>query len=433
MNHLRSIVWAASVAVALCAASPGVLLAQTELSRADESDVPVFHYDIVKQVLPIDAASALINIFVKIPYDELQFTITDLGYVAKYEVTAVVYNENGDQVDGTIWQKEVTVNDYEATNSRNDFSYSHTSFAVTPGKYELSIGLTDLDSRSTATQKESIEIPDYDAADVSMSDISYARFAARDSLNAVDITPEVTDATMGISRELYAYFEVYTDSKIESVRVAYDIYNPRRKKVYSDAYYLLTPQFRTPDFFQIDVDSLYHGRHILHVKVSTGELFAETEKMFNIRWVGLPTTVTDLELAIEQLRYIARKDEYNKLRKAKDEEKLEEFKQFWQRRDPTPGTDANEAADEHYRRVQYSNDNFTVFREGWKTDMGLVYIILGPPSEVSRNPYPIEGKPYEIWFYYKFNRDFIFYDERGFGEYRLVSTYSIEELLRLRE
>ena len=144
-------------------------------------------------------------------------------------------------------------------------------------------------------------------------------------------------------------------------------------------------------------------------------------------------TVDDLNDAIEQLKYIASRKEYKKLKKSDNSKKFEVFKQFWKRRDPTPGTEVNEAMDEHYARVEYANQNFSVMqRKGWRTDMGMVYIILGPPDDIERNHYPIDSRPWERWYYYRINRSFLYFDYSGFGEYRLYTPFSIYEFQRLR-
>jgi len=38
----------------------------------------------------------------------------------------------------------------------------------------------------------------------------------------------------------------------------------------------------------------------------------------------------------------------------------------------------------YYRRVELANTFFTSYKEGWKTDRGMIYIIFGPPNEVLR-------------------------------------------------
>ncbi len=47
----------------------------------------------------------------------------------------------------------------------------------------------------------------------------------------------------------------------------------------------------------------------------------------------------------------------------------------------------------YYRRVELANQFFTSFKEGWKTDRGMVYLIYGMPEEV----YKTDGR--EFWIY----------------------------------
>ena len=47
----------------------------------------------------------------------------------------------------------------------------------------------------------------------------------------------------------------------------------------------------------------------------------------------------------------------------------------------------------YYKRIEEANDIFTTYKEGWKTDKGMVYIIMGPPARVQRN------RSREVWLY----------------------------------
>jgi GWxTD domain-containing protein len=98
------------------------------------------------------------------------------------------------------------------------------------------------------------------------------------------------------------------------------------------------------------------------------------------------------------------------------------FNEFWRERDPSPDTRENELMQEYYSRVARANQLFGSFRQGWETDRGEVYIRFGPPDEVERHPYEVGQRPYEIWYYYDIQRRFIFVDEMGYGEYRLVTN-----------
>ncbi len=159
------------------------------------------------------------------------------------------------------------------------------------------------------------------------------------------------------------------------------------------------------------------------VKVSIGSEEATAEKIIQIRWVGMSNMIENLDGAVEQLKYIASMSVIKKMRKADQEEKKRLFLEFWEKKDPTPGTQENELMNEYYRRVNFSNQNFSGYLEGWKSDMGMVYILFGPPSDIERHPFELQTKPYEVWYYYELNRTFIFVDESGFGEYRLITPF----------
>jgi TonB family protein len=111
------------------------------------------------------------------------------------------------------------------------------------------------------------------------------------------------------------------------------------------------------------------------------------------------------------------------------EERNQFIEQFWQRRDPTPGTAENEFKEEHYRRIANANERFAAIAlPGWKTDRGRIYIILGPPDEIESHPSGggQEGQaPFEMWRYRYIegvgeNVDFGFTDPLQSREYRLT-------------
>jgi GWxTD domain-containing protein len=65
------------------------------------------------------------------------------------------------------------------------------------------------------------------------------------------------------------------------------------------------------------------------------------------------------------------------------DERQEFVKQFWERRNPTPGSAVNAYKQEYYRRIAYANQAFPAQGvPGWETDRGHVYILFGPPDEI---------------------------------------------------
>ncbi|MFC1548292.1 GWxTD domain-containing protein, partial [Candidatus Neomarinimicrobiota bacterium] len=81
----------------------------------------------------------------------------------------------------------------------------------------------------------------------------------------------------------------------------------------------------------------------------------------------------------------------------------------------------NEVMDEYYRRVAYSDTHFKSYQAGWETDLGMVYIIYGPPDDIERYPFELDSKPYQIWYYYEQHWRFVFVDQNMFGDYRLIT------------
>ena len=101
---------------------------------------------------------------------------------------------------------------------------------------------------------------------------------------------------------------------------------------------------------------------------------------------------------------------------------------FWRKRDPDPASPANEAEEEHYRRLAFANlslaDDTT--RPGWMTDRGRMFILLGEPRERQRFDGLNEIVSTELWFYQSEAGVglpsffyLVFFRPRDIGEYRL--------------
>lgn len=133
----------------------------------------------------------------------------------------------------------------------------------------------------------------------------------------------------------------------------------------------------------------------------------------------------------EDVTYIitpTEKDVFSQLETERERDRF--IKAFWKHRDPTPETQENEYKKEHYRRIQYANNNLgrSSPGPGWKTDRGRMYIILGPPKDIEK--YTGEAGIYnlEVWFYQEMTQyglpsafNLIFFQKGGVGEYVLYS------------
>ncbi|UZD22500.1 GWxTD domain-containing protein [Algoriphagus halophytocola] len=90
--------------------------------------------------------------------------------------------------------------------------------------------------------------------------------------------------------------------------------------------------------------------------------------------------VRDWEEMIDMVKYISTRKEHENLVAAEDKKKA--LDAYWLSLTRNPDT-AKELIREYFRQVEFANILFTDFKEGWKTDKGMIYIVMGPPQEVN--------------------------------------------------
>ncbi|MDN3203290.1 GWxTD domain-containing protein [Algoriphagus sediminis] len=90
--------------------------------------------------------------------------------------------------------------------------------------------------------------------------------------------------------------------------------------------------------------------------------------------------VKDWEEMVDIVTYISTRKEHEELLEAEDKKKA--LDEYWIGMTRNPDT-AKEVIREYFRQIEFANILFTDFKEGWKTDRGMVYIVMGPPNEVN--------------------------------------------------
>jgi GWxTD domain-containing protein len=143
-------------------------------------------------------------------------------------------------------------------------------------------------------------------------------------------------------------------------------------------------------------------------------------KQYLSRWFDIPSSLLNIDVAIDNLKFILESDKIREMKRGNAVEKERKFREFWAERDPTPDTDFNELMTEYYTRIDYAYQNFTTpSRPGHDSDQGKVYITYGPPDSVERK-FPPNGATQEVWQYG--SRTFIFNATSGFGDFQLVTS-----------
>jgi GWxTD domain-containing protein len=133
------------------------------------------------------------------------------------------------------------------------------------------------------------------------------------------------------------------------------------------------------------------GGTLLWAAQSDRDAALRTEMATNRRWVN------------EDVGYIIKPAERKAFSALKTDEEREHFiEQFWERRNPEPGSKENKYKKEHYRRIAYSNDRFAeTDLAGWRTDRGRIYIMYGPPDEIEVHPNGQDPPKREEWLYHQ--------------------------------
>ena len=102
------------------------------------------------------------------------------------------------------------------------------------------------------------------------------------------------------------------------------------------------------------------------------------------------------------VRYIITKQEVKAYKALETEAERATFIDwFWQRRNPDSASPiANSFREQFEKRVFEATRKFSATTiPGWKTDMGKIYILVGPPEEEINDPMPSSGRGTVTWVY----------------------------------
>ncbi|MGB2697496.1 MAG: GWxTD domain-containing protein [Candidatus Zixiibacteriota bacterium] len=408
-----------------------LVFAQTDFSFLEELKGKEFYTDMA---LFREKDRWRLEAYFKIFNHKLSFLKQKDKYRASYEVHLKVFDSHNRQVTATSIEENYEVASYLETTSKTSFLINQLKTQLLPGRYKLEFTLNDLNSPQRWSKKIDLEVPDLIRERATLSSIEFAR-SISDTLmnpkfekNGKEVIPSVSRAFGDPDSKIYIYYEIYKGKvKHENYILEYRARDVTSREMIINIQDTVKAEKEVHRVFKnFNMEKLPEGEYVLFLNLldPEGKVLDDAEEKFYVKRSILSLLKTDYQKAVEQLRYIASPEEMNKLKEAKEEERLQAWIDFWRAKDPTPQTVENELQEEYYRRLAYANANFGIFqREGWTTDMGRIYIIYGHPDEVERHPFERERKPYQIWYYYQRNIQIIFVDESGYGEYEIESIY----------
>lgn len=341
-----------------------------------------------------------------------------------------------------VWKDTLFANNFEQTQSPTNYASGTLSTSLNPGHYNFILQLAmmqEINERNT--RRREIYIPDL--ASKKTGEIMLIKSRKDNNLELMNMERNVL-----FGKDFYALIRIpdYDNSASYSVKVDKAKTSRRDTTSLSNIH---SAKLSSSDIFQnstvrinkTDTPSLniIQGDHfytyaLVSIPGSTFEnaayilkLMKEeqdepvAESFFRSYWPEMPASLYNLDVAINNLKYIISEKELKQIDSGNNREREEKFRKFWDTKDPTPNTVYNELMAEYYRRIDFAFKEFGSQENplGHESDQGEVYIKFGPPNEKERR-FPESGKTVEIWKYP--NRTFVFEATTGFGDFMLVGT-----------
>jgi GWxTD domain-containing protein len=291
-----------------------------------------------------------------------------------------------------LWDKKVRVPSYDETSLAEHFDPLTLTTRALPGKYEGFVEVKDVQANTYGNGRVSVQIPDFTR---DLPKISTPLFFAVPEDLPSDQKPDAppmdsipTEASLKVpsGKPIWLMVEVYADSsnlpknwKLTAEVVKELMLFPRIDIDLADS---LTRQRK---MIEVPTGTMGLGMYELDVHLrDANNISMARATSFKFRVVRSADWVAkNYKNEIKYLRYLVRENEMKRLQSIPEEEQAKSLEEFWAKIDPVPATAVNELRVQYFERIDYANKHFTTEEnEGWETNMGEVYILLGPPTEI---------------------------------------------------
>ena len=356
--------------------------------------------------------------FIEIPYGIIQFVKKGNQFEASYEASLSMVEKKGKQINRKIWKETITLNSYEETKSKRRNIKHYTTFIIPSGDFNLNGELVDLDTRKKGRKTKKISNK-FANKPVILPSVLMIPFPGDWGFKQ-DFIPTLGKRIKPMDKDLNLLVSGFI--KKGPYRIKVSLVNSGDETEISSQEYHNDGSGRFSEYISIPIDLITKLKYDINVELVQYNRMVKDQLTMTLSRAGISKNVTDIEFALKQMKYILSNEERKTLRKSSKSDWEELFITFWESRDPDTTTINNELMEEYYKRVEYAIEHFESWQPGWRTDMGMIYILFGPPNEIQRyNSNYTQVR--QIWQYYRVNKTFSFIDENGFGDYRLETPF----------
>lgn len=356
-------------------------------------------------------------------------------FTAGGEVSVEMLDKSGVSVSRTIQRMDLTTQQNTAADLRTHYYQNLLTMSLPEGRYTIVFSIEDKESKRRFTEsRRMVNVP---STDSTAADLIPAQVHGDGTFGLFNLGGDVH-----FSRDYAFLFQsarAYPTAKFTLVKTAPD--EDDNETIVADSIVTL----KTMDGSTLHFSPHSSGISIQPEKNGSGALLLASfngvqlrqgryeltltfpdstvqKSTFGARWLDMPISLNDLDLAVEPLQFIMTKKEYSEVRRGSRESRIRNFDAFWKKKDATPATAYNEVMHEFYRRVDVAVTSFRTLKEmnGAITDRGRIYVMYGPPASTERLLAP-NGAPKEIWNYPAQNKVFTFEDPAKQGNYQLIN------------
>ena len=361
--------------------------------------------------------------FVEIFNRNLQFLKKDTNFESSYNLNIFLISEDGSKIEEKSFSETIVVDNFSQTVSRANPIIITTSFKIPVQEFEVNFLLKDLDTKLTGkkqkkfTKKNLLSLkftkifdPIFVKNKKGSWEFGLDKYPT--SIKKVELKNDIL--------EFYQYFALDKGDYFLEISLVSD-----KKIVWNKSFEGETNMNYDYKFLQIPMENI--DTSDLRVKIQVSQDGNISSKSFPIEFKNdylMLSSIKNVNTALEQMNYILNIEERKELRELKSSDKEKFFKKVWAKRDPDVTTKENELMIEYYKRVAFAEENFSRGTSGgWRSDMGMIYILFGRPDDISRSMNPEQSYNYETWYYFQINEEFRFVDDYGFGDYRLRTPF----------
>lgn len=377
-----------------------------------------------------ESGSAVVEVYVEAPYDELPFVRRGGGYVSDLEVVAIFRSLSGDQVGGDSWTREIWVQKYDETMDPEKSYLAIAKFTMPSGDYDLKLTCGGRGSNLTGVAWKRFKVPEPPDEGLLLSDVRLGSCSGigQDQADTSSFVPSGRRSFGEDVVSICALVEAYSFEGVdaESLKVEAEARNEDGAVVWEKAWAVPRSKWETLLSMSVPMDSLAWGAYDLQLDVSAGDYEARMTRAFEVDETRIGFSM-DFDRFMDLMSLVATEEEIQTLATLGGSERRAYIDEIWERRDPDRSTPRNEFKIRFFRRLKYAKANFQEgAQEGWQTDRGRVFIKNGPADRIDVRQGVVGSLSpdarLEIWYYDSTNTRYVFEDFGGTGQYTLVDV-----------